>query len=482
MTENTQNILKIFEDISKVPRKSKHEEKIIAWLLNWAKDMSLDAKKDPAGNVLILVPPSKGYENSPPVVLQGHMDMVCEKEQGSNHDFLNDPIELLYDGDWVRANRTTLGADNGIAMAIMLYAAASKSNHPPLELLFTIDEETGLTGATRLEKNFLKGRILLNIDSEDEGILTIGCAGGMSSEISMPLSFFSPSEKLFSYELKVGGLIGGHSGIDINKGRANAIKLLCRVLSKLRLNNELYLGSIGGGTAHNAISRDAEAVIFLKDNKAFEKISAEIKNIESIFISEFRPKDPDITISLRQKSGSSSDKVLTDESFEKVVRLIVSLPHGVFTMSGDIPGLVETSNNLATVCIEKDFLKILSSQRSSSISRLYELTEKIESICSLAGGNVQNGDGYPPWEPDWNSKLLCKCKEIYLKRFGKEPVVEIIHAGLECGIIGSKYDGMDMISLGPTIKNPHSPDERMKISDIDKIWDFLNDLLGSFCR
>jgi dipeptidase D len=469
----TQAILDIFEKLSAVPRKSKHEEKIREWLLGWAKENSLAAKSDAAGNVLIEVPGSAGYESSPTVVIQGHMDMVCEKTPDSKHDFSKDPIEFVFDGDWLKANKTTLGADNGIAIAFALILATDKETpHPPLELLFTVDEETGLTGANKLEPGFIKGKTLLNIDSEDEGVFTIGCAGGINSQVSLNLKRESTSGS-DAFLLKVGGLKGGHSGVDVAKQRANAIRLLARCLDHLSCNTSLQIADIKGGSAHNAIPRDAEASVALGDtNKAQELLKSYVADLKA----EYEKNEPELTITL-EKSSESIREVLTTDSQKRATALILALPNGVAEMSTGIEGLVETSNNMATVEIEGETLKILSSQRSSVVSRLGEVTRRIETITELAGGVATTNDGYPPWEANWNSALMEKCKAVYQRRFGKEPVIEVIHAGLECGIIGDKNPGMDMISFGPTIENPHSPDERVRVSDIGKIWDFIADLM-----
>ncbi len=473
-SKNTKNILNIFEQISSIPRKSKHEEKIINWLISWGKKHSFQTKKDGVGNIVITVPASSGYENKTGVVIQGHMDMVCEKTPDSNHDFSKDPIKLIYDGDWLRAEKTSLGSDNGIAIALALAIAKNKDlKHPELELLFTVDEETGLTGANKLESNFIKGKYLLNIDSEDEGVLTIGCAGGLNSTISLPLEYTDTPSDYKPYKLKVGGLTGGHSGIDINKERGNAIKILVRVFDYLQSKNNIKLKDISGGTAHNAIPREAYATIIIQD---FSKMATSLQEIETTLKNEFSAVNPGLFLRL-EPLDINCDQILTERCTKTITSFISAIPHGVYSMSTKIHGLVETSNNIATITTENNILKILSSQRSSRLSRARELTRSIACLTQLAGGTITNSDGYSPWEPNWNSRLLEICKKVYKDNFKKEPVIEIIHAGLECGIIGNKYKGMEMISMGPTIKNPHSPDECMKISDVDKIWTFIVKLL-----
>lgn len=472
----TKEVLKWFTEITKIPRCSKKEEKIRKWLVDWSKEHSLDYKTDEAGNVVIKVPGTPGYEKSAVVVIQGHMDMVCEKTPDSTHDFSKDPIGLVYDGDWLKADKTTLGADNGIAIALALAIALDRDvAHPPLELLFTVDEETGLTGANKLGSDFIEGRVLLNVDSEDEGVFTIGCAGGVDADITIPLSFEDAPAGMKAHVIKAGGMKGGHSGVDIHKQRANAIRVLARALGSLSEKHKLALADIKGGSAHNAIPRDAEATVFLESGD-LDKIRAALGDFEKVLRSEYANVEPDLTLSVAPAGASGKARVMSAGSMKKAVSTILAMPHGVAAMATAIQGLVETSNNLATVRIEDSNLRMLSSQRSSVLTRLAAITDRIKAVAELAGGKAHVGEGYPPWEPNWNSALLKKCKAIYKSKFGRDPVVEVIHAGLECGIIGDKYEGMDMISFGPTIRNPHSPDECLKVTDIEKIWDFTSAL------
>lgn len=474
----TQEVLNWFEKIAAIPRCSKKEEKIRAWLLEWANEHNFESTEDAAGNVLIKVPATAGYENAPILVLQGHMDMVCEKTPDNPHNFDTDPIEFVFDGDWLRANNTTLGADNGIAIAIaMAMSLDPEVEHPPLEILITVDEETGLTGANALEPGFIDGKVLLNIDSEDEGVFTVGCAGGVDSDMTVPVAQEGAPGGMGAYLIKVGGHRGGHSGVDIHEQRGNAIKTLVRCLDALGEKFGVRLSDIKGGSAHNAIPRDAEAVIYMNSGD-LDNAKTAINDILAIIIAEIKKVDPDVTISIESTDGNG--KVLTADAQKCTIDLLLALPHGVDAYSMVIEGLVETSNNMATVSIDGDNLRVLSSQRSSAVSRLDTLTRRIRAVVEMAGGTSHSGDGYPPWEANWDSQLLAKCKGVYEKRFGKEPVVEVIHAGLECGIIGDKNEGMDMISLGPTLKDPHSPTERLFVPDIRKIWDFLADLYVSY--
>ncbi len=474
----TKEILECFEEISKIPRCSKNEEKIAEWLMNWAKEHNFDAKMDSVRNIVIKVPASPGYENSPLTVIQGHMDMVCEKTPDSPHDFSKDPIKFIYEGEWLKADRTTLGSDNGIAIAMAMVLALDKEiPHPPMELLFTVDEESGLTGANALEPGFIEGKILINVDSEDEGVFTVGCAGGINSYLSLPLDYEAIPAGYKPFKITAGGMKGGHSGIDIALGKANAIRMLGRSLSLLKEENiDSRLADIKGGSAHNAIPRDAYAVVFLPENDA-----AKAKNIiaewSKVFNSEFKSTDPDLVLSIVESSEGNYDKVVTAAKTQKVIEFILVIPHGVEVMSPDIEGLVETSNNFANIKVEEEAVKVLTSQRSSVVTKLNALTSRVESVARLGGGEGYSSDGYPPWQPNMDSPLLARSIKLYEKMFNKKPVVEVIHAGLECGIIGDKNPGMDMISIGPDLRNPHSPDEKIHTGAIGKVWDFMTELL-----
>jgi dipeptidase D len=475
----TKKILSAFEQISQVPRPSKKEEKIVAWLLNWAAENGLESRTDEALNVLIDVPASAGYENSQTLVLQGHMDMVCEKAKGFSHDFEQDPIELVYTDDgWLTANQTTLGADNGIAVAMAMVAATDKTlGHPTLELLFTTDEETGLTGATSLKAGFIKGKQLLNIDSEDEGVFTVGCAGGEDACLRLPFIAAEDLPGYSAFSLVAGGMSGGHSGIDIIEERANAIKLLFRGIHQVSKKSDVRISTVSGGTARNAIPRDAEAVLLIPADD-IESATSCIEQLERKLKSEYKKTDPGLGFKLVPVAGDF--KAASAGTTRSAIDTVFAYPHGVTAMSKDIEGLVETSNNLATVKVEDGNLQILSNQRSSNMDSLALLCDRVLSVARLAGAEGETNGGYPSWQPNMESQLLARCLDVYEKRFGKKPVVEAIHAGLECGIIGAKYDGMDMISFGPTIKNPHSPDEKIEIESIGKTWDFMVALFESY--
>ena len=481
MDQNVKKILGLFEQINQIPRCSKNEKKIIAWLKQWAEEKRFPVKVDAAGNMVVTVPPSPGYEHAPGIVIQGHVDMVCEKSPESDHNFTRDPIRHVYDGDWLKADGTTLGADNGIAIALaMALATDEQVIHSQLELLFTVDEETGLNGAKLLNPGFIKGKVLLNVDSETEGIFTVGCAGGRNTNISRKLTLADLSDDRPCFSLKIQGLHGGHSGIDIHKQRANANKILARTLGRLVDMCHIRLVSIKGGTAHNAIPRDA-AAIFACDPSETTKVKDVVKEFETRVKSEYAAIEPSLAIELAASdSGQKGNKALSLQETSAVINLILSVPHGVMGMSPDFEGLVETSNNLATIDINDNSLQILTSQRSSVMSRMDEATTIIKAVASLAGADTTSDSEFSPWPPNMQSALLKRCQEVYQNVFGQKPTIQSLHAGLECAIIGDKYEGMDMISFGPSMEDPHSPNERLFIPSIAKVWNFMVALLASY--
>lgn len=481
MYQNVNKILEFFQQINEIPRCSKNEEKIVLWLKQWAEGEQFPVAVDAAGNMVITVAPSTGYEHSPGIVIQGHVDMVCEKSPDSDHNFTRDPIRHVFEGDWLGADKTTLGADNGIAIALaMALATDDKVAHPQLELLFTVDEETGLNGAKLLEPGFVKGKVLLNVDSETEGVFTVGCAGGRNTLVSRKLAFADLAEDSTCFSLKMQGLHGGHSGIDIHKQRANANKVLARTLDILIKSCPIRLVSLKGGTAHNAIPRDA-AAIFACDPSEAATVNKIVGEFEKIVQTEYAAIEPLLAFALSPvDSGPKENTALSKQETREVIDLILSLPHGVMGMSPDFEGLVETSNNLATVKIIDGSLQILSSQRSSVMSRMDEVTTIINATAALAGADSQSDSEFSPWTPEMQSALLKRCKEVYENVTGREPTIQSLHAGLECAIIGEKYEGMDMISFGPTMEDPHSPNERLFIPSVVKVWDFMVALLESY--
>ncbi|RKZ50647.1 MAG: hypothetical protein DRR16_17265 [Candidatus Parabeggiatoa sp. nov. 3] len=472
----TEEILKWFEQINQIPRCSKNEEAIRNWLINWAQENRFAVVTDKVQNLLIKVPASPGYEKSPIVVLQGHLDMVCEKTSDSDHDFTTDPIKLIYQGEWLTADKTTLGADNGIAIAIaMAYAKDKEVSHPPLELLFTVDEETGLVGASAIEPGFFEGSLLINLDGEDEGHFTVGCAGGLNTDITVPIDLCDVPTGFQLMKINASGMTGGHSGIDINAEKANAIKVLNQTLYALTTQVDIRLVDISGGSVHNAIPRYAEAWVLVQQNK-IETVETIVQATETRLKSAYQNTEPDLFIKIEAGEGHY-DQAMTLEKTAQIIDFIMVLPHGVSAMFTDMEQVVETSNNLATICIEAGKLKVITSQRSSRESRLEALTHRIEACTRLVGGEAHSKSLYPAWQPNNESKLLAKSVEIYERLFDKTPIVEVMHAGLECGIIGEKIPGMDMISIGPTIKYPHSPNEKLHIGSVGQVWVFLRELL-----
>lgn len=468
MDSKIERVIEIFTDINNIPRKSKNEKEISDWLVTWAQKNNFTVIRDEFLDVLITVPATIGYEDKDSITIQGHMDMVCEKTPDSNHDFSSDPINMYVDNGWLKARNTTLGADNGIALAIaMALATDEEVKHPKLELLFTVDEETGLTGAVNLPSNWLQSKKLINIDTEDEGVFTIGCAGGRDAKISLHDEEIINFRFDASLTLEIGGLTGGHSGVDIHLEKANANIILARLLKELQQNEvDFGISELSGGSAHNAIPRNSSAILGINGKDIDTCITILTKQIDKIK-KEYIISDPNITLAIEQ-----SLKINNYRS-PKIIDLILSLPHGVLFNSKQMEGIVETSCNLAAISKDESGFNILMSQRSSVMSRLDELCNKIDAVVSLSGGCVEFGGGYPAWQPEFNSKLLADFKRCYNTIFDKDPIIEVIHAGLECGIIGAKYPGMEMISIGPTIKSPHCPDEKMLISTVLDIWKLL---------
>ncbi len=474
--DSTQQVLNIFEQLSAIPRGSGREAQISRWLQERAAQHGFSSATDEAGNLVIRVPATAGYESAPVNILQGHMDMVCEKTPDSPHDFSKDPIRCIVDGDWLHADRTTLGADNGIAIALGLALAENASvARPALELLFTVQEEAGLGGANLLQPGFISGKILLNLDSEDEGTFIVGCAGGQGTHIRLPFTAGVPLNKT-GYKLRVAGLRGGHSGVDIHKHYASANKLIARVLFHLNKTAPLSLMSLNGGMAHNAISRTAEATFACAagDGLALEEV---VRNFERILNNEYSASESGITLTLTPVEVT---RAATEADTAKMLGLLMALPHGVAEMSASVAGFVETSNNLAHLEIDEDALKIATSQRSTVMTRMEELTERIMAMARLAGAEVHSNPAYPGWQPEMKSALLQRSVETYQAVFGVAPRVQMIHAGLECGTIGAIYSGLDMISLGATIENPHSPGERMYIPSVGKVWQYLVEFLQAY--
>ena len=472
---NPKIVWKYFHEITQVPRPSKKEGKIIAYLEKFAKEHNIAYKKDHVGNIVMTKPATPGYEDRVKVILQSHVDMVCEKNADTKHDFDNDPIRTIVDGEWLHADGTTLGADNGIGCAAQLAILASNDiPHGPLEALFTIDEETGMTGAMELKPGFLEGKILINLDSEDEGELFIGCAGGMGIIAEFKYNAVDAPKDLVWLRASVAGLKGGHSGGEIHCGLGNANKILTRFLYALDKSTTWSLAEISGGNLHNAIPREAHAVFGVKAaDKA--KVEALIKQLDTDVRNEQKAVDPNVRVSLGEATAPS--KVIDEKTKHALVRALYACPHGVLGMSHEIADLVETSNHLASIKQRDGVILVETSQRSSTTSLRNSASEMVSSVFELAGASVSVRDPYPGWKPNPNSAILKASADAYRKLFGKEPAVKAIHAGLECGLILDVYPDLDMVSFGPTLRDVHSPAERIEIKTVDLWWKHLLEVL-----
>ena len=465
-----------FDEVCQVPRPSKKEEKIRAYLLDFAKKHNLEAKTDEAGNVLIKKAASAGMENLKTVILQSHIDMVCEKNKDTEHNFETDPIQTYIDGEWLRAKGTTLGADNGIGVATELAVLASDDiKHGPIECLFTVDEETGLTGAFALKEGFMNGDILLNLDSEDDGELFIGCAGGANATAIYPFPTEKAPQGWFFFRVSVKGLTGGHSGDDISKNRANANKLLNRFLVQTMQKYGMRLADIEGGNLHNAIPREAHALCAVPMEYK-EAVRVDLNIFISEIENEYSATEPNLSMDL--ESEAPVEYVMEQKAMERFLLSIYAVHHGVYAMSQDIPGLVETSSNLASIKVCDGTIKVVTSQRSSILSSRKDMSQMVSAAFILGGATVTTGEGYPGWKPNPSSEILKIAVESYKKLFGVEPKVKAIHAGLECGLFLQKYPSLDMVSFGPTLRGVHSPDERMLIPTVEKFWNHLLDILA----
>jgi len=442
-------------------------------MVDFGKSLGLKTVVDPVGNVIISKPATSGMENRKSVVLQSHLDMVHQKNGDSDFDFDKDAIKPQMDGEYLKATGTTLGSDNGIGLAAMLAVMeAGDLVHGPLEFLFTIDEETGLTGAAGLGGDMLEGRCLINLDSEEEGVLTVGCAGGADTQVKLPLSAKKAPAGAATLKVSLAGLKGGHSGIDIHLQRGNAVKLVARALYAASLEGPFLLADLSGGNKHNAIPREAFATVVLPGGAdELNALRAKLEKEFEAIAAEYRPAEPDMKFELAE--GDLPAEVWDDATTAAVLRLVHGLPHGVVAMSYDIAGLVETSTNLAIVAASEGKLVIHMSSRSSVASALEGLRQRIAAIATTAGAEVIQEEGYPGWQPDMNSKVLDVVKNLHQEVLGSTPEVGAVHAGLECGIIGEKFPGMDMISFGPQIEFPHSPDERVKVGTVNGFYRLL---------
>lgn len=459
-----------FKKICDIPHPSGKEERIGKFLQEFGKSHGFQTESDEVGNVLIRKKAAKGRENAPSVVLQAHMDMVCEKNAGTAHDFDNDPIKTIVEGDWLKAEGTTLGADDGIGVAAMLAILSSDTiQHGPIECLFTVDEERGLTGAQHVKSNWIQSNKLINLDSEEDGRFCIGCAGGIDTVAYFDIQRVAAPKNAFFLKIYVKGLQGGHSGDDINKGRGNAIKILSRFLWQESKKFPLYLCDIEGGNLHNAIPREANATICIDWNQK-ETIRIDLNHFIQTMEEEY-PTEKALTIDL--ESTESADTVYEQEGSTRLINALYACPHGVIEMSKELENLPETSTNLASIKNKEGKIVVATSQRSSVNSKKHDIKDRVEAVFSLAGAKVTHSDGYPGWKPNLNSDIKKLVAESYEKLFGEKPHVGAIHAGLECGLIIEKYPNMDMISIGPTIIGNHSPAERCEIPTVQKHWKHL---------
>ncbi len=476
-------VIEIMDDINKIPRQSHHLELIHPWLMDWGRSRGYEVETDEALNILIRVPGTPGFENAPTVVLQGHMDMVCEKRPDVEHDFQKDPVISWRDGDWLRARGTSLGADNAIALALFFDLVTDPAaEYPPLEILITSDEETGLVGAQKLQPGFLKGSVLMNLDSEDEGVFTIGCAGGMDTNLFLPFTREAVPSGYEFRKLIISGLEGGHSGIEIHVGKANANVLLVRALRELSdAVSELRIAELEGGTAHNAIPREANALLAVPAG-GLGDLEKALGNFNSVVKLEIEGVEKNFTAELETADSAAipENGFFSTADSGRLIDALRLIPHGVKAMSTELEGVVDTSMNFAVLRTEEKQVKVLTNRRSAVMSRGADFSETMFALVRLYGGTYETGNQYPPWEPMSSSDVLDRGKRIWKELFGKDPEVEVTHAGLECGAIGSRFPGLDMISFGPTILQPHSPDERMYIPSVGRVRTFFRELLKSY--
>lgn len=465
-----------FKEINKIPRGSGNEKQISDYLINFGKDLGLECIQDEALNVIIKKPASKGYENAPTVIIQGHMDMVCEKNNDKIHDFLKDPIDFIIKDDYIYADETTLGGDDGIALAYAMAILEDNSlEHPALEVLITTDEESGMSGAKAIQPQHLTGKIVLNLDSEEEGKLWVSCAGGIRTKSTLPIEWIKKKENTKEYILEVKGLYGGHSGAEIHLGRGNANKIMGRLLRGISNEIAFNLVSLNGGAKDNAIPREATAVISIDETKEKELIEVKTEIFDSL-INEFSKKDPGLKI-IVSENHSKIENVFSDATTIKTINLSYMYPNGVNTMSSEIEGLVESSTNLGVVITNESDIEYHSAVRSSVFSLKEEIVERNKCLTEILGGTFESSSGYPEWPYKSDSKIREICKEVYTRMYGKEADVVAIHAGLECGILKERLGDLDIISFGPDIMDIHTPNEHLSISSSCRCFEYLLEVL-----
>ncbi|WP_058485070.1 aminoacyl-histidine dipeptidase [Defluviitalea phaphyphila] len=470
------SVFKYFEEISQIPRGSGNEKEISDYLVAFAKKHNLSVIQDKALNVIIKKDGTPGYENAPGVILQGHMDMVCEKNKDTEHDFLKDPINLKVKDDFVYAEGTTLGADNGIAVAYALALLSSKDiPHPPLEVVVTTNEETGLEGAAALDTSLLKGKILINLDSEEEGEFLVSCAGGGRAHIVLKPEWIKEKVKGPVYSIQIRNLKGGHSGQDINKGRGNANKMMGRILLDIKDNIDFKLISINGGAKDNVIPREIDTIIQVKKENE-EDLIKKIKEWDDLFKKEYKTSDSDVTVKI-ELVREITEEYLSEDTKNKIISILSLIPNGVQTMSMDMEGLVESSTNLGVVITDKDKIEFISAVRSSVKTRKYDIMARIKTLADLVGADYFTRGEYPAWQYTKESKIRDLCIQVYEEMYGKKPVINAIHAGVECGFFAEKMKDIDIISLGPNMWDVHTPNERLSISSTKRVWEFLINVL-----
>lgn len=472
-------VLKHFESLSEIPRGSGNEKAVSDFLVNFAKNLGLEVKQDKGLNVIIRKPGTKGYEDSPRVIIQGHMDMVCEKNQGTEHDFTKDPIKLRIDGDYIYATDTTLGADNGIAVAYaMAILECTDLEHPPIEVVITSEEETGMGGVIALDKNDVEGRILINIDSEEEGTLLVSCAGGLRTKVTLPIEWMdAPTSDVIDCNIRVRGLKGGHSGMDINKERGNSNKILGRFLYNIEHNMDLFIVSLTGGAKDNAIPREADAVIKIHES-SLELLNERVNAFNEILKNELKASDHGIFIELEVLKDKNS-KCMSKLSTEKAIKLLYLMPNGIYTMSMEIKGLVQSSTNLGVINTLDNAIEYHSAVRSSVGSLKKDIAMETKAISELVGAKLEISNEYPEWQYDSESKIRRLFEKVYKRMNGADPKIEALHAGLECGLFKEKFGEIDMISFGPDLYDVHTPNEHMSISSVERCWEYLKEVLKS---
>jgi dipeptidase D len=469
-----QVLWKHFDVLAATPRASTKEAAARNYVMALASKLSLESKLDAAGNLVVRKPARLGRESAPMALLQGHLDMVCEKNEGTPHNFDTDPIKVVRDGDWLRADGTTLGSDNGVGVAAALAVMESTDiAHGPLEFVFTIDEETGLTGAAEFPGGLLKSKYFLNLDNEETGTLCIGCSGGVKTTGRRTVAF-TPATGDSAWRIKVFGLKGGHSGVDIHQGRGDALRILGATLQRIVATLPVEIAAINGGSAQNAIPREAAAVVVLDAARA-EELASLLSACETEWKADLGGFDPELQITAEKASRSES--VLDKADAKHIIQVLVTAPHGVMAMSPDVPGLVQNSTNLAIVSVHGDVAEIITSQRSAIEASKHAMAQMVATVFRMAGFDVEHAGSYPGWKPEPTSEIVQKLQRVHEQLFGTPAKLIAMHAGLECGVIGEKYPGMQMVSFGPTIVDPHSPNERVKISTVHSFWEFLKAVL-----